>query len=84
MILIYVFLDVQARKKRLRFQRSKIHDWGLVALESIEAEDFVIEYVGQLIHRRVIIIIQSTKCFTFTDMLVLSNLLKNDLYPIGI
>ncbi|AQK39126.1 Putative SET-domain containing protein family [Zea mays] len=52
-ILIYAFLDVQARKKRLRFQRSKIHDWGLVALESIEAEDFVIEYVGQLIHRRV-------------------------------
>lgn len=45
--------QMKARKKRLRFQRSKIHDWGLVALESIEAEDFVIEYVGQLIHRRV-------------------------------
>ncbi|KAL0440577.1 UNVERIFIED_CONTAM: Histone-lysine N-methyltransferase ATXR7 [Sesamum latifolium] len=39
----------KARKKRLRFQRSKIHDWGLVALEPIEAEDFVIEYVGELI-----------------------------------
>jgi hypothetical protein len=46
---------VQARKKRLRFQRSKIHEWGLVALESIDAEDFVIEYVGELIHRRVMI-----------------------------
>lgn len=43
----------QARKKRLRFQRSKIHDWGLVALEPIEAEDFVIEYVGELIRLKV-------------------------------
>lgn len=50
---IYGFCLVQARKKRLRFQRSKIHDWGLVALEPIEAEDFVIEYVGELIRPRV-------------------------------
>ncbi|KAH6764902.1 SET domain protein 25 [Perilla frutescens var. hirtella] len=41
--------QLKARKKRLCFQRSKIHDWGLVALEPIEAEDFVIEYVGELI-----------------------------------
>ncbi|KAL1220067.1 Histone-lysine N-methyltransferase ATXR7 [Cardamine amara subsp. amara] len=41
--------QLMARKKRLRFQQSKIHDWGLVALEPIEAEDFVIEYVGELI-----------------------------------
>ncbi|TVU47345.1 hypothetical protein EJB05_06942 [Eragrostis curvula] len=45
--------QMKARKKRLRFQRSKIHEWGLVALESIDAEDFVIEYVGELIRRRV-------------------------------
>uniref|UniRef100_K3Z3G4 [histone H3]-lysine(4) N-trimethyltransferase n=1 Tax=Setaria italica TaxID=4555 RepID=K3Z3G4_SETIT len=45
--------QMKARKKRLRFQRSKIHDWGLVALELIEAEDFVIEYVGDLIRKRV-------------------------------
>ncbi|KAF9601714.1 hypothetical protein IFM89_022701 [Coptis chinensis] len=45
--------QLKARKKRLRFQRSKIHDWGLVALEPIEAEDFVIEYVGQLIRPRI-------------------------------
>ncbi|KAH0981888.1 hypothetical protein GBA52_009065 [Prunus armeniaca] len=37
------------KEKASRFQRSKIHDWGLVALEPIEAEDFVIEYVGELI-----------------------------------
>ncbi|XP_024013142.1 histone-lysine N-methyltransferase ATXR7 isoform X2 [Eutrema salsugineum] len=41
--------QLKARKKRLRFQQSKIHDWGLVALEPIDAEDFVIEYVGELI-----------------------------------
>ncbi|KAL9238476.1 hypothetical protein vseg_012892 [Gypsophila vaccaria] len=45
--------QLMARKKRLRFQRSKIHDWGLVALEPIEAEDFVIEYVGELIRPRI-------------------------------
>ncbi|XP_042015805.1 histone-lysine N-methyltransferase ATXR7-like isoform X3 [Salvia splendens] len=45
--------QLKARKKRLRFQRSRIHDWGLVALEPIEAEDFVIEYVGELIRRSV-------------------------------
>ncbi|GAV65792.1 SET domain-containing protein/GYF domain-containing protein [Cephalotus follicularis] len=45
--------QLKARKKILRFQRSKIHDWGLVALEPIEAEDFVIEYVGELIRPRI-------------------------------
>ncbi|XP_029128251.1 histone-lysine N-methyltransferase ATXR7 isoform X2 [Cajanus cajan] len=45
--------QLKARKKRLRFQRSKIHDWGLVALEPIEAEDFVIEYIGELIRPRI-------------------------------
>ncbi|KAM1363455.1 hypothetical protein ACFX2H_028147 [Malus domestica] len=45
--------QLKARKKLLQFQRSKIHDWGLVALEPIEAEDFVIEYVGELIRPRI-------------------------------
>ncbi|XP_020090722.1 histone-lysine N-methyltransferase ATXR7 isoform X2 [Ananas comosus] len=45
--------QLKARKKRLCFQRSKIHDWGLVALEPIDAEDFVIEYVGELIRRQI-------------------------------
>lgn len=45
--------QLKARKKRLRFQRSTIHDWGLVALEPIEAEDFVIEYVGELVRRQI-------------------------------
>lgn len=42
---------VQARKKKLRMVRSRIHGWGLVALERIEADDFVIEYTGELIRR---------------------------------
>ncbi|KAH9302998.1 hypothetical protein KI387_014581, partial [Taxus chinensis] len=45
--------QLKARKKRLKFQRSKIHDWGLVALEPIEADDFVIEYVGELIRPKI-------------------------------
>ncbi|KAG5006098.1 hypothetical protein JHK85_024640 [Glycine max] len=45
--------QLKARKKHLRFQRSKIHDWGLLALEPIEAEDFVIEYIGELIRPRI-------------------------------
>ncbi|GAB2291635.1 hypothetical protein Dimus_025890 [Dionaea muscipula] len=45
--------QLKARKKRLRFQRSNIHDWGLVAQEPIEAEDLVVEYVGELIRPRI-------------------------------
>ncbi|KAI9126474.1 hypothetical protein K1719_002070 [Acacia pycnantha] len=45
--------QLKARKKRLRFQRSKIHDWGIVALESIETDDFVVEYIGELIRPRI-------------------------------
>ena len=33
--------------------RSKIHDWGIVTDEAIDAEDFVIEYIGQVIRRPV-------------------------------
>lgn len=43
----------KARKKKLKFERSKIHDWGVFALESIEAGDFVIEYVGELIRPKI-------------------------------
>eukprot|EP00250_Pteridium_aquilinum_P011073 c19823_g1_i2 orf=371-4102(+) len=43
----------KARKKKLKFARSKIHDWGVFALESIEAGDFVVEYVGELVRPRI-------------------------------
>eukprot|EP00898_Chlorokybus_atmophyticus_P001099 jgi/Chlat1/1990/Chrsp158S02292 len=40
---------LKERKKRLMFGRSRIHHWGLFALEDIKAEEFVIEYIGEII-----------------------------------
>lgn len=42
---------MQFRKKRLRFGRSRIHEWGLFAMEPIAADEMVIEYVGQNIRQ---------------------------------
>ena len=41
------------RKKKLTFGRSRIHNWGLFALETIPADEMVIEYVGQVIRQQV-------------------------------
>jgi histone-lysine N-methyltransferase SETD1 len=41
------------RKKRLKFGRSIIHDWGLYAMEFIPADDVVIEYVGDIIRPKI-------------------------------
>nr|XP_019960975.1 PREDICTED: histone-lysine N-methyltransferase SETD1B-like [Paralichthys olivaceus] len=45
------FNQLQFRKKRIRFSRSHIHEWGLFAMEPIAAEEMVIEYVGQIIRQ---------------------------------
>ncbi len=45
------FICLQFRKKQLRFGRSRIHEWGLFALEPIAADEMVIEYVGQSIRQ---------------------------------
>ncbi|KAJ3266984.1 U3 snoRNP protein [Chytriomyces hyalinus] len=45
--------DMRSRKNRLRFARSKIHDWGLFALEPIDAGEIVIEYIGEMIRQKV-------------------------------
>ncbi|KAK3540387.1 hypothetical protein QTP70_030408, partial [Hemibagrus guttatus] len=45
------FNQLKFRKKRLRFSRSLIHDWGLFAEEPIAADEMVIEYVGQSIRQ---------------------------------
>lgn len=42
-----------SRKKKVRFDKSKIHGMGLFALESIESGEFIIEYVGEVIRRSV-------------------------------
>lgn len=49
--ILLFFLSVQFRKKKLRFCKSHIHDWGLFALEPIAADEMVIEYVGQNIRQ---------------------------------
>eukprot|EP00946_MAST-07B_sp_MAST-7B-sp1_P004159 g4159.t1 len=48
-------IDVLAslRQKCLRFDRSLIHAWGLFADEDISANDFVIEYKGELVRKGV-------------------------------
>ncbi|XP_051950703.1 histone-lysine N-methyltransferase SETD1B [Xyrauchen texanus] len=45
------FNQLKFRKKKLRFGRSHIHDWGLFAEEPIAAEEMIIEYVGQSIRQ---------------------------------
>lgn len=50
---ILKFNQLKSRKKELRFDKSPIHDWGLFAEERIEANDLVIEYVGEVIRQQV-------------------------------
>nr|XP_021327801.1 histone-lysine N-methyltransferase SETD1B isoform X1 [Danio rerio] len=45
------FNQLKFRKKRLRFGKSRIHDWGLFAEEPIAADEMIIEYVGQSIRQ---------------------------------
>lgn len=45
------FNQLKFRRKKLRFCRSHIHDWGLFAMEPIAADEMVIEYVGQNIRQ---------------------------------
>ncbi|XP_049848978.1 uncharacterized protein LOC126316983 isoform X2 [Schistocerca gregaria] len=44
---------LENRRKRLRFGKSTIHEWGLFALEFIPAGEMVIEYLGEIIRLRV-------------------------------
>ncbi|XP_034546920.1 histone-lysine N-methyltransferase SETD1B-like isoform X2 [Notolabrus celidotus] len=45
------FNQLKFRRKRIRFSRSHIHEWGLFAMEPIAADEMVIEYVGQIIRQ---------------------------------
>ncbi|KAI9187949.1 histone methyltransferase set1 [Blastocladiella emersonii ATCC 22665] len=44
---------LKSRAKRVKIARSGIHAWGLYALEPIDAGDFVIEYVGEIVRQKV-------------------------------
>lgn len=50
---ILKFNQLKSRKKQLKFAKSPIHDWGLFAEEHIDANDMVIEYVGEIIRQQV-------------------------------
>ncbi|MFH4977312.1 hypothetical protein AB6A40_004021 [Gnathostoma spinigerum] len=41
--------QLKYRKKMIKFARSRIHGWGLYALEPIAPDDMIIEYIGQKI-----------------------------------
>lgn len=45
---IFGFL-FQFRKKLIKFARSRIHGWGLYALEAIAPDEMIVEYIGQKI-----------------------------------
>ena len=40
---------MQGKEADLKLTRSKVHAWGLTAVKPIQAEQFVIEYTGELI-----------------------------------
>lgn len=45
--------SLQQRWKKVQFDRSQIHGMGLYAKEHIETDEFVIEYIGDLVRRTV-------------------------------
>ena len=47
------FNQLKCRKKKLRFGKSSIHNWGLFAEEAIDANDMVIEYIGEIVRQKV-------------------------------
>lgn len=47
------FNQLKKRKKPVRFARSAIHGWGLYAMESIAANEMIIEYVGEKVRQQV-------------------------------
>ena len=45
--------QLQKRKKPVRFDRSAIHNWGLYTKERIQAQEMIIEYVGERIRQEI-------------------------------
>lgn len=50
---ILKFNQLKNRKKQLKFQKSPIHDWGLFSEEHIDANEMVIEYIGEVVRQQV-------------------------------
>ena len=47
------FNQLKKREKALKFARSRIHNWGLFAMEPIEEREMVIEYIGEVVRQKV-------------------------------
>ncbi|KAI5081751.1 hypothetical protein GOP47_0001494 [Adiantum capillus-veneris] len=50
---IKLTLSKLVNKRSLKVARSKIHKWGVFPAEAVEAGDFVIEYLGELVRSRI-------------------------------
>jgi SET domain-containing protein len=48
-----IIKKTRGMKKKVIFSKSNIHDWGMFALETIMPEEFVIEYIGEVIRNEV-------------------------------
>jgi histone-lysine N-methyltransferase SETD1 len=47
------FNQLKKRKKPVKFARSAIHNWGLYAMENINKDDMIIEYVGEQVRQQI-------------------------------
>ncbi|KAL7625446.1 histone methyltransferase set1 [Parahypoxylon ruwenzoriense] len=47
------FNQLKKRKKPVKFARSAIHNWGLYAMENINKDDMIIEYVGERVRQQI-------------------------------
>jgi histone-lysine N-methyltransferase MLL1 len=53
-VIAVMYRNMQIRAKAiLKVMRSPIHEWGVFPLEDIKADEFIIEYVGELIRQPV-------------------------------
>lgn len=50
---VFKFNQLKKRKKPVKFARSAIHNWGLYAMENINKDDMIIEYVGEEVRQKI-------------------------------
>ncbi|KAF7109349.1 LOW QUALITY PROTEIN: hypothetical protein CFC21_109631 [Triticum aestivum] len=47
------YIQMKARIKNLRVERSKIHGWGVLTVKEINCEELIVEYIGEVIYKSV-------------------------------
>ncbi|KAH8174223.1 COMPASS (Complex proteins associated with set1p) component N domain-containing protein [Sarocladium implicatum] len=50
---VFKFNQLKKRKKPVKFARSAIHNWGLYAMENMNKDDMIIEYVGEEVRQQI-------------------------------